>query len=538
MQDGLSWLREWEASRGRPLRVLHIGNIANNAYINAKLQRRIGIEADVVCYDYYHVMGTPEWEDSEFEGDVGDDAFPDWRRVDLHGFRRPRWFVQGRLGTCRRYLLAMRTGDTRTAAVLRARLAAERWLACRSTRTAAAARRALSVLRRVRRGARLGSAVAARLLRGGGRRLRRARKTGPDTGLLDPPLPAAADESDSVVSDLARRYLHHFPDRSPFDPETARAYLADAGAWRPVLDRYDIVQAYALDPAIPFVAGAPYAAYEHGTLRKTPFEESPVGQLCALTYRDADVVFVTNIDDLDAARRLGIDDSRIVALPHAVDSERLHSFTTAHGEVHPEDDLVRIFSPSRQDWVDRDPNWTKGNDRLIRAFRRVVDDHGTCRLTLVEWGRDLDATRRLINELGLDAHVDWLPTMRKQALWFEYLRSHAVADQFVLPAFGSVTFEALALGRRVITSLDGPAAEEFFGEAPPLLVASSEDEIESALREVAADPSDAGGRGSRCADWFFTYHSSDRILRLELGAYRRILDGERRPRISAAADRR
>ena len=48
---------------GRKLRVLHIGNIANNAYNNARIQRQYGIDADVLCHDYYHVMATPEWED-------------------------------------------------------------------------------------------------------------------------------------------------------------------------------------------------------------------------------------------------------------------------------------------------------------------------------------------------------------------------------------------------------------------------------------------------------------------------------------------
>ena len=51
------WLHAFEASHGRKLRVLHIGNIANNGYLVAKLLRRAGIEADVLSYDYYHVMG-------------------------------------------------------------------------------------------------------------------------------------------------------------------------------------------------------------------------------------------------------------------------------------------------------------------------------------------------------------------------------------------------------------------------------------------------------------------------------------------------
>src|SRR5262249_52169659 len=91
---------------GRPLRVLHIGNIANNAYNNARIQRQRGVDACVLSFDYYHIMATPEWEDADFIGEVGDDFFPDWWAVDLKGFKRPRWFVAAPLDISIRYLLA------------------------------------------------------------------------------------------------------------------------------------------------------------------------------------------------------------------------------------------------------------------------------------------------------------------------------------------------------------------------------------------------------------------------------------------------
>ena len=80
---GHAWLADFERSAGRPLRVLHIGNIANNAYNNALIQRQRGIDAYVLSFDYYHIMATPEWEDADFSGDIGDDFFPDWWAVDL-----------------------------------------------------------------------------------------------------------------------------------------------------------------------------------------------------------------------------------------------------------------------------------------------------------------------------------------------------------------------------------------------------------------------------------------------------------------------
>ncbi|HZS11868.1 MAG TPA: glycosyltransferase [Nitrospirales bacterium] len=78
------------------MRILHIGNIANNAYNNAKFLRRKGVDADVLCYDYRHIMAQPEWEDATFQGDP-DEFHPDWAALDLHDFRRPDWFKEAEL---------------------------------------------------------------------------------------------------------------------------------------------------------------------------------------------------------------------------------------------------------------------------------------------------------------------------------------------------------------------------------------------------------------------------------------------------------
>jgi glycosyltransferase involved in cell wall biosynthesis len=110
----LSFIERFRLRTGRPLRVLHIGNIANNAYNNACIQRQYGIEADVLCYNYYHIMGCPEWEDADFrEGSsaAGLDHFkPDWWATSLRGWSRPRWFVQGPSALCIDYLRAKNAG--------------------------------------------------------------------------------------------------------------------------------------------------------------------------------------------------------------------------------------------------------------------------------------------------------------------------------------------------------------------------------------------------------------------------------------------
>ena len=102
----MAWPGEFQRVRGRRLRILHVGNIANNAFINARLLRTTGVECDVMCYDYYHIMGCPEWEEGDFSREPEDHFRPDWTRVEMKEFRRPRWFAQGPLAICALYLIS------------------------------------------------------------------------------------------------------------------------------------------------------------------------------------------------------------------------------------------------------------------------------------------------------------------------------------------------------------------------------------------------------------------------------------------------
>lgn len=127
--DWQGWIKHFEATRGRKPRILHIGNVANNGYNNAKVLVEAGFDCDALCYDYYHIMGCPEWEDADFTGMVRDHFMPNWRDVDLRGFQRQHWFAQGPRYWAIAYLLARRAGRGREAAILWRILSFRQWLA-------------------------------------------------------------------------------------------------------------------------------------------------------------------------------------------------------------------------------------------------------------------------------------------------------------------------------------------------------------------------------------------------------------------------
>ena len=73
----------------RPLRVLHVGNVANNGYLNAKLLRRVDVEADALC-DEWHMISQPEWEDAPIDWNGGDPEAPLMERGRRGGLAPPR----------------------------------------------------------------------------------------------------------------------------------------------------------------------------------------------------------------------------------------------------------------------------------------------------------------------------------------------------------------------------------------------------------------------------------------------------------------
>ena len=547
--NGIAWLKRFEVEKRRPLRVLHIGNIANNAYNNAKIQRRYGIEADVLCHDYYHIMSCPEWEDADFEGDPGDPNFPDWWAVELRGFKRPKWFAQGHLDPCLRSLISLRLGLRVRAAVHQRLCDFDRWTLCgRSDRAnrvrgwikretgrdvAYLAAPALPLVARYL-GTKLDDlsthSLVSRLPIGALiRRVRKALFSYAQTGnFLDDRTTHMAALA-SRVDEILRRAQEIL---SPVGRSLAREDLDWFFEWwwhprlASLFEAYDVVQAYGICTAMPLLVGERhYVAYEHGTIRAIPFQDDMHGRMCAMSYRAAAAVFVTNSDNLVAAERLGIAGDRLVCLPHAFDTEKLERFADAHRIFRPAPDgPCLFFAPARQDWRDGNPSWAKGNDRFLRAAAKLYGEGADLRLVLVEWGRDLAASRALVVELGLEDCVRWTQTMRKRELWQHYLRSHCVVDQFMVPAIGGVTFEAMTLGRRVITAMDAGQTARFFGETPPIHAAATEDEIADAMRAIIADRDDGAGRGARNRQWIARRHSAERIVGLQVAAYRRVIE--------------
>ena len=541
---------EFRRRLGRPLRVLHIGNIANNAYVNAKIMRRLGIEADVLVIDYYHVMGCPEWEEGVIVELAGTHDRPDWNKSLISSFERPTWFVQGPEQLCLRYLRAKQ----RSSAVSKRYTAPLLWYCMKLSgaqsgpqkfayntvsRFVAAARRLISIVPRIpwillhKAKELFGSAER----KPSPRILNLAEKS---ADLILAPVLIVAAFVIAIYRDLTRRGRSKMRARRRMDPskplrlsDTAlakdtKAYMTRAQKFKDVFAYYDVVQGYSTDGIYPLLAGKrTFACYEHGTLRDVPFQDDRTGRICSFTYRNAPVVFITNTDCVAAADKLGIPKERQYPLPHAFDSDRVVHFQNAHAETYfPRNDPVTFISPARHHWKKADMlSWLKGNDVVIRAARLLADENLKFKIIVVRWGREVSESERLMSELGVEDFFEWIDPAPKARLWEYYMSCNGVFDQFTIPAIGSVSFEALAFGRPLFTRIDEKVFADFFGESPPLFNVHTPEGLAAAVAPLIRDPSAYRDVEEAARRWAARYHSSDRILQIQLDAYEKLMSG-------------
>lgn len=544
------------------LRVLHIGNIANNAYNNARLLNEAGLDCDVLCYDYYHIQGCPEWEDARVNGNVVDADFPRWWNVRLDEYRRPRWFAQAPRDLCIAYLLARRSGRRWRARYLWAAMARDRLLW------------SLAEYRELRRDPTRWRALASTVLRG---RLGIARDE--HTNALDEEEHAASwwghllfticlawfalvlwikalrtrlgwrerspweeiDDSgnmakptlDGFLQSIPRfqdRFHRRFPGREDqLREEDLLPYAGDVPAWRALFACYDVVVAYATCAIFPVLAGKqPIVAYEHGTIRDIPFTSDSQGRLTALSYAESNALYLTNADSIAQAETL-IGAERVVHGLHGFDERRLENWL--RGYVPSTEDAYRrglptempvFFAPARHQWRGGASAMRKGNDRIVDAVARLIEEYDKPFVVIfVAWGREVHLTKERISSMGLDGYFHWVPPLAKADLWAAYASATGILDQFLVPCIGGIAMEAFAMGRApVITHLDTKLMASHFGACPPALNCSTPEEIAAAMLDIltgAKHTRDLPERGRR---WVQEHHSHRVLIETHLEAYR------------------
>ncbi len=420
-------------------KILFIGNIAQNGYLITKFLRKHALSADLLIYSYTHIMGQPEWEDAEINGnpphwDVN------WKRYVKDKYHRPDWIYE------------IRARSYSKIYTLFAKLSKRQMYRYEENRIDDKYARELILLSKERL-----------------------------KGINDP------------VSRL--------------DIEKAMNYCNYPGIPKGFLDQYDIIIGSGVDAVLPLLLAPKkkHIAFEHGTMRDLPFEKSFWGRLLALAYTQAHCCIITNPDCIVSARKMLL--SNYVFLPHPVDYKYSRNTSEKDNSIIKKNKDFRIFSPARHDWD------IKGNEKILKAFADFISktESSNSRLYLLEWGNDVDKSKRLINELKIDGYVLWKPVVCGQELSKMYQCCDVVLDQFILGVFGSITPQALACGKPVITSYSREKNGWAFKEPPPILKASNEKDIAISLFRLYCNSDQIYSIGKAGKAWYEKHHSPEYV---------------------------
>jgi glycosyltransferase involved in cell wall biosynthesis len=462
-------------------------------------------------------MSQPEWEDAGFEGKV-DQNFPDWTRVDLKGFRRPGWFFQ----------------ETLIPAI------PERYRAISSifskTTKAINVKRLLGIIAPALHRFYWKSGLSIKLPL-------------PLKNFLRPFFyrcyykPQNCNNTQPKIEDLSfffnhqkelerltkdRNILEEFTKLFPWreDKLTEKDFLPylDSLHWfRKIFSKYDLIHACATDPIYAMLAmpDRPYIAFEHGTLRDLPFENSPQGRLLSLAYRKARKVIITNPDTISSAEKLGIKD--YVFIPHPLDEAKYAPRETpVSKELRKRYNIDHIlFCPTRHDWA------VKGTNIAIEGFGKYIKAHNKkALLILTLWGQDIKRSKRLIGDLGIKEYILWVPVLN-ETRHVEYLNAaDIVLDQMILPSFGAIACKAMSCAKPVITSFRSEANQWCFEESPPLVSAFDKDDVCRNITQLLHDSEHRDEIGKKAREWILKYHSSGLVADKLIKVYKEVLQHE------------
>jgi glycosyltransferase involved in cell wall biosynthesis len=526
--DSHDWLQVFERRNGRKLRVLHIGNIANNAYLAAKFLRNAGVEADVLSYDYYHVMGTPEWEELSITHGYGDDFNPRFSSEDLATYERPRWFVSGPFDLCVGYLLETRSQHSTQIDLLWSQLEGLR----QGKVSNAFGRfrrnwRAFLFMLPYRIARRVAKIIHRRLTAWGMQETSQSfyrlalKLSGKMIGFLVVASVKGKERENTRFQELVREFRDLFPNRpDQLTKADLAAYLHKIEPLEKLFKQYDIVQAYATDPILPLVCGKkPFVAFEHGTLRDFIRADDPLHRLTALAYRKADHVFVTNGDCQQHAEWLGCENATPMLHPIDVDQHRRRDETAIAALRKRYGADVLLFSPIRHDWS------VKGVDVHIRALPKIRERiPGRVVLVLAPWGLQIEDSRRLIRGLDCQDSVAWLERPLSRPELVKHMQAaDVVLDQMTLPHFGATAPQSLAAGTPVVMSYKPESTAWIVSEPAPILPAFTPDDVANAVA-LALDPAWRADFKERARSWVDVHHHHNRVVYDHLTVYRQILE--------------
>jgi len=335
--------------------------------------------------------------------------------------------------------------------------------------------------------------------------------------LLNKSLPNSVREVPSKIAPLPQPVDTPFPRHLL---EVAGYHLNNIDGYLSAMQDYDplVVSGQAILIA-PFT-GKPYITFPYGAdLYESPFSNDAFGKCILAGWRRANAHVLSGGNFFHYARILGLQNCTYI--PILIDTDTYHPAKniTMREELLKRYDCERLFiAPARHSWS------YKGNEKIIEAVAQVARLDGGKRFKVIfnNWGEDLEKSRMLVTQKGLNEICVFIGAMSKKAL-HEYIRaSDAVLDQFCLGEYGTLTLEAMSLAKPVILYYN-------WNNKIPVFNAFSIEEIAQQMVYILDHPDEAAIAGRRGREWVVENHGPGAVIPRFIKVFEAVLNGEMVP---------
>ena len=200
-------------------------------------------------------------------------------------------------------------------------------------------------------------------------------------------------------------------------------------------------------------------------------------------------------------------------------------------KIRAENELI-VFHHVRLVWTKKpDQGWIhwKANDRLLKAFRDFIGKKPDVKATLVlfEYGWDIEETKKLALELGINHYITWMPRMeRKDIMALISLCDIGVGElEHSWLHYGAI-YEFMALGIPIIHHRNDSLYVNSYPELYPMYSASAPSEIASILCNWVNNKDQFKETGKKAQDWLKKY-----VIEIPVNEYIKLIETKRDKRI-------
>jgi hypothetical protein len=432
------------------MRILHVGNIANNGYLAAKKEREHGYESYLINVNAHHVMMMPEWE--ELNEDFDFNQF-DVKKLKQFGASIPPWVLSGTWSEI--YSVLFQTSKSSNEINL---------------------------------------------------------KTGAKKNIND------------LLSFMIKHFRHWIPKKfRPFIAYNVLYRLRNFNEEKYITNifgSFDYIVLYGPFCSLSkFIKSGKYIAFEHGTLRNFVHTNYKLAKNTKSGFENATVTLVSNQDCLNIAQT--ICKNEVIKSPHPINDKNFYNERLLRNNylINNNSESIEVLVPARHTFsIATDIG--KGNEAIYSAIKKLFKANDNIVFHLIKWGENLPYAIKELADIEKAGFVKWHNLMTRPKLREFMIKSDAIIDQLLIPAFGGISIDAIGLGVPLLTNHESAIDIEYFGSVAPIFSVNSADSIVESLKSLKRmNKNDQLDYFNNSCNWFDQNLTSDISLAARIKAY-------------------